>query len=202
MANMGSWDRWEDAERIEGFAGEVRVNLVRVAAIAAFYLHHVLTVILFRDDPSYTAEYHEAVTMLVVGWLAVAGSLYVCLWRRFVPAWLKYASTLLDVVLITALVVLHKGPQSPLVVLYFLVVAAAALRLSKRLVYAATLGSLAGYLFLIGYATYCRPQWRVERTEQAIVALGLGVAGLLAGQVVRQARRLVAGYPVEIIKGK
>jgi hypothetical protein len=30
------------------------------------------------------------------------------------------------------------------------------------------------------------------------VLLALGAAGVLAGQVIRQARRMVAGYPVEV----
>jgi hypothetical protein len=35
-----------------------------------------------------------------------------------------------------------------------------------------------------------------------IFLLGLAVAGLLAGQVVRQARRLVRGYPIVVVDGE
>jgi hypothetical protein len=37
---------------------------------------------------------------------------------------------------------------------------------------------------------------RIPRSHEAIWILSLGVAGLLAGQVVRQMRRVCIGYPV------
>ena len=109
-----------------------------------------------------------------------------------------------DAVLITTLLVLAGGPQSPLVILYFLVVAAAPLRLSLRLVYAATLLAAAGYLFLlghhvfyrVGYETYyATPGLGSRRTQQAIFLLGLLTSGVLAGQVLRQALRLAQACP-------
>src|SRR5205085_9256778 len=109
------------------------------------------------------------------------------------------------------------GPHSPLVFLYFLVVAASPLRLSLRLVYAATLGAMAAATLMMGAYVFClvgmekyytagdpwavpraTPPWLVPRASEVIFLLSLGAAGLLAGQVVRQARRLVQGYPVTI----
>jgi hypothetical protein len=79
------------------------------------------------------------------------------------------------------------------------VIAAAALRLSFGLLYLAALGSMAGFMGVQAYARF----WlqlpdaeRLSRPQQFVVLLALGVAGLLAGQFVRQARRLVLGYPV------
>src|SRR5439155_899450 len=120
------------------------------------------------------------------------------------PPWLKFATTAADIVLITALLTLSGGPRSPLLVLYFLVIGAAALRLSLELVYAATLGSILAYLILLGHHAfytvgydryYDNPELRVPRSHEVIFVLGLIVAGALAGQVVRQARRLAGGYP-------
>ena len=136
--------------------------------------------------------------------------LHICLSRRWVPPALKYVATFWDLTLITALLLVDKaaGPHSPLVVLYFLVVAASPLRLSVRLVYAATLGAMAAatllmgfYVFgLIGRADYyaAGSPWKVPRHTEILFLLSLGAAGLLAGQVVRQARRLVQGYPVTV----
>src|SRR4051812_33964521 len=45
-------DRWDDARRLEAWAGEVRVNLVRVAALVAFYGYHLLNVYALSDDPA------------------------------------------------------------------------------------------------------------------------------------------------------
>ena len=80
------------------------------------------------------------------------------------------------------------GPHSPLIFLYFLVVAASPLRLSLRLVYASTLGAMAaatlmmgGYVFgLIGQAEYYAPTstLMVPRSSEIVFLLSLGAAGL------------------------
>jgi hypothetical protein len=196
---MPAPDPWADAQRIESWAGEVRVNLIRLVALVGFYGHHLVNVYLYRDDPSTAGRYHTAVTALVLAWASGVLVLHVCLTRRWVPPWLKYAATAWDLVLITALLVLGRDPRSMLSVLYFLVIGAAALRLSLLLVYAATLGALAAYLFFLGYVRFwleLPAEQRLPRPQQVVFLLGLAVAGLLAGQGVRQARRLLAGYPV------
>jgi hypothetical protein len=198
---------WADARRLEGWAGEVRVNLVRVAAILAFYAYHLLNVYVFRDDPTLVGPFHVATTALTVAWSILAFAVYYLLSNRAVWPVLKYAATAGDLALLTLLLAEAGGVKSPLVVLYFLVIAAAPLRLSLPLVYAATLGSIACYLVLLGaYAWfqvgweeyYSNPLVRVPRTQQVIFVLALGTAGFLAGQTVRQARRLVRGYPVTV----
>ena len=118
-----------------------------------------------------------------------------------VPPALKYVATGWDLALITALLVLGRDPKSTLAALYFLVIAAAALRLSLALVWAATLGAMGACAFFHGYVRF----WaelpagqRLPRTQQIVFLLALGAAGILAGQVVRQVRRLVRGYPVRV----
>jgi hypothetical protein len=204
-------DAWADARRLEEWAGEARVNLVRVAAVLAFYAHHLLNVYVFRDDPTIVGPFHAAATALTVAWAIVAFAVYYLLSHRQVSPVLKYAATAGDLALLTLLLAQAGGVKSPLVVLYFLVIAAAALRLSLPLVYAATLGSIACYLLLLGaYAWfqvgwgeyYSNPLARIPRTQQIIFVLGLGTAGFLAGQTVRQTRRLVRGYPVRVPTGR
>jgi hypothetical protein len=206
MPNLGAGAEGVDgARRVEGWAGEVRLNLVRLAALTAFYAYHLMNVLLSRDDPVLTGAYHVAATALVMVWAIGVVVLYLYLSRRQVPPALKYAVTAWDTVLITTLLALAGGPQSPLVILYFLVIAAAPLRLSLRLVYVATGLAVAGYLFLLGHYVfyqvgyeryYSHPEVRIPRTQEAIFLLGLLTSGVLAGQVVRQARRLAWGLPV------
>jgi hypothetical protein len=198
---MDTNDRWPDARRIEEWAGEVRVNLIRLAAIVVFYAHHLLNVYLFRDDPTLTGRYNTGVTALVLAWAAAVLVLYFCLARRWVPWWLKYAATGWDLLLITLLLMLTAEPKSWLAVLYLLVIAAAPLRLSLPLVYTATLGAMAAYLVFLGYVKYglqLSDEQRLSRPNQVIFVLALGATGILAGQVVRQGRRMVRGYPVTV----
>jgi len=103
--------------------------------------------------------------------------------------------------LVTALLVIGRDPKSTLAVLTFLVIIAAALRLSLPLVYAATLGAMAAYAFFLGYVRFglhVADNERLSRPQQIVFLLALGAAGLLAGQVVRQVRRLLQGYPVQV----
>lgn len=203
-------ERWADARRLEAWAGEVRVNLVRAAALIVFYGNHLLDVYVYGRDRSAAAmAYHAEVTAIVLAWTAAIFLLYGCLRRRWVPPGLKYVATFWDITLISALVAASPdGPRSPLVFLYFVVVAAAALRLSLRLVYATTLGVMLAALLVMGYYVYYKigreayyaddSPYRVARSSEIIFLLAVGTAGLFAGQVVRQARRLVAGYPVRV----
>ncbi len=204
-----SEDRWADARRLEAWAGEARVNLIRALALVVFYGHHLLHVYVLRDDPAAGGVFHAEVTAIVIAWTAAVFALYVCLSRRWVPPALKFVATFWDLVLVTALVIVSpEGPHSPLVLLYFVVVAASSLRLSLPLVYAATLGAWGGALVLMGYYVFlgigreayyaADSRVRVSRTSEVVFLLSLGAVGLVAGQVVRQARRLVAGYPVKV----
>jgi hypothetical protein len=210
MSNL----RWDDARRLEAWAGETRVNLVRAAALIGFYAHHLLNVFVLSNDPSLRGAYNLKVTSVVLAWALAVGALHACLSRRWVPPALKYVATFWDLAMVSALLLADKtaGPHSPLIFLYFLVIAAAPLRLSLRLVYAATLGAMAAatlmmgcYVFaLIGSTDYYAPgsPWQVPRPSEIVFLLSLGAAGLLAGQVVRQAKRLVQGYPVTVEEEK
>ncbi len=198
---MISNGRWEDAQRIEGWAGEVRVNLIRLAAIVGFYGHHLVNVFLIQDDTTLAGGYHLAVTVVVLAWATAVLALHFCLTQRWVPPALKYLATAWDLLLVTTVLVLGRDPSSMLAVLYFLVIVASPLRLSLPLIYAAALGAIACYAFFLGYVKFwleLPAAQRLSRPQQIIFLLALGGAGLLAGQAVRQARRLVQGYPVTV----
>jgi hypothetical protein len=204
-------NHWEDARRVAAWAGEARVNLVRAVALAAFYAHHLFYVYVRSDDPTVRGPFNAAVSIVVLGWFLAVVVLYVCLSRRWAPPALKYVATAWDLLLLTALLVVNPdGPRSPLMYLYFVLVAASPLRLSLPLVYATTLGAAAGAAAVLGYyvfyrvgaAAYYDPEkgLRLSRTAEVIYLLSLLTTGLLAGQVVRQARQLFAGYPVTVVE--
>ena len=202
---MTSDDRWENARRIEAWAGEVRVNLIRLAAIIAFYGNHLVQTYFVSEGRS-DSGFHVAVTAISLAWAASVLALYVCLSRRYVPPALKYVAVAWDIVMVTAVLIVAGVPTSTLAVLYFLVIASAPLRLSLPLAYFASLGSMAAYVlflgyykyFLVGVERYPTDPRRLTRADQVIFVLALGAAGLFAGQMVRQARRLAQGYVVDI----
>jgi hypothetical protein len=199
---MAELSRWADAQRVEGFVGTARVNLIRLIAVLVFYGHHLFYVFQAHHPPAGSDLFHLSATALVVAWSGAIIALGFCLKkRRYFPA-LPYLMTGWDLLLITLLLVATAtagNGHSWLTVLYFLAIATTPLYLSLRLVYAATGGAALGYLVYLGFARFVLnlpEEQRLDRPSEIIVLLALGAAGLLAGQAVRQARRLVIGLPV------
>lgn len=191
----------------EAWAGEVRVNLIRLLGLLVFYAHHLVQYHLLKDDDWRTVDYHQAVTLLAVAWGGMVALVHLVTLpgagiqepARY-KSWMKYAITVMDLLFIYLLTRLHpEGARGPMVLLLFLVIASAPVRLSLKLVYVATLGAMLTFVLLIG-TSYLRMGSeryyavenvnRVPRPTQMMMLLSLGGAGLLAGQVVRQARRL------------
>jgi hypothetical protein len=191
--------QWYIVGRWQEYEGEGRANLLRIAAVGAFYLvelfhHYALLDAAHRET---WANFHAAATALAAAWTLIALAVLVCLRQQIFPAFLKYVSTACDVVLLTALAMLATGPQSPLVFVYFVLVALAGIRFSLGLVWCATAGSMLGYLFLLGHAKWFLPagvDHGVPRVEQAIVLLSLALAGVVLGQTVRRVRALSDEY--------
>src|SRR6516164_6701012 len=136
---MNDAQAWSDARRLESWAGEARLNLIRLVAVAAFYGYHLLDAYVLRDDPSLHGSYHMQVSVLALAWAVGALTLQLYLVNRWVPAALKYIATGWDLVMITTLLMINRDPHSMLSVLYVVVIAAAALRLCLVLIYVATL---------------------------------------------------------------
>lgn len=192
---MGEEPAWEAAQRVEAWAGEVRVNLIRIVAIAAFYGNHLANVF-FRWTPL-PPGFHHAATLVTVVWAAGAAGLHLALQNRKPHAALPSSAVAFDAAMITVLLLLTDGARTPLVLLYFLLVATSILRVRIRLVWVATLLALAGYLAVLGHDRWGRelaPELRVPRPHQVITAIGIACMGLLAGQAVRQARRFARDY--------
>ncbi|HJT36212.1 MAG TPA: hypothetical protein VJ783_29595 [Pirellulales bacterium] len=196
--------QWFIVGRWQEFEGEARANLLRIIGIGAFYLielanYHGLRLgaLELERVAGVDQPFHQAVTALAVAWTLASLGVHFCLRRQVFPAVLKYLSTAADVVFLTAILMLADGPRSALVVGYFLIVALSALRFSLPLVRFATLASLGGYLYLLGFAKWFAEPSRglhIERYQQLIFLLALGLTGIVLGQVVRRVRRMAEEF--------
>jgi hypothetical protein len=131
--------------------------------------------------------------------------IHLILSRRVYPPAMKFATALLDVLMITVLCAIAGGPKTPLVLLYFAAIGSAPLRLSLELIYVTTASAILGYLALLGYYVwyvvgskiyYSTPEVRIPRSTEVIFVLSLLVSGLFAGQIVRQVRRMIERLPL------
>lgn len=189
---------WFIVARWQEFEGEATANLLRILGIAAFYAVELLNyhglrlgVLELPRVESIDRPFHYAVTALAVAWSLVSLGVLFCLRRRVFPGAMKFVTTACDLAFLTAILVIADGPRSPLVVGYFLLIALATLRFSLPLVRFATAGAMCGYLFVLGYAKWFADparHLRVERYEQLIFLLALGLTGIVLGQVIRRLR--------------
>ncbi|MGI8979079.1 MAG: hypothetical protein ACR2FY_07635 [Pirellulaceae bacterium] len=205
--------QWYIVERWQEYEGEGRTNLLRILAIGVFYLVELAQYHWFQPagvDAAELTSYHQKVTALAVASTMVALAVMLCLRMRVFPEFLKYVSTGCDLLLLTAVASVDHGasstaadgPASPLVLIFFLILALAALRFSLGLVWFATLGSMLGYLVLVGLADkkWFDQDHAVPMVTQAITVLSLGLTGIVLGQIIRRVRSLAEEYAHRMAK--
>jgi hypothetical protein len=192
--------QWHIVSRWHEYEGEARANLLRIAGIGVFYLVELLDYYGLRlgsfEMPSIVSRpFHQAVTAVALAWAMMGLAVLLCQKRQIFPAALKYATTAADLVFLTLILLLASGPQSPLVIGYFLIIVLATLRFSLGLIRFAAAGAVAGYLVVLGHAHwFINPPRSVPRHHQLIVVIGLALTGVILGQVIRRAARMAEEY--------
>ena len=187
--------QWFIVGRWQEYEGEGRANLLRIAGVGAFYCVELVNYYTGVVD----RPFHQAVTALAFAWAMVALGVLFCLGQHIFPASLKFASTAADIMLLTAVLTVADGPKSPLIVAYFLLIVLATVRFSLRLIWFASGGAMAGYLFLLGYAKwFTERDLRVPRYHQALFLLALALTGVVLGQVIRRVRKMATEYAARV----
>ena len=202
-ADSTSKDRqWYIVGRWQEYEGEGRANLIRILAIGVFYAIQLAHFYSFANHQPDTPEFqqatffHQAATTLAVAGSLASLAILLCLRRRIFPGALKFISSGVDLLLLTGLASIGAGPESPLVLIYFLIIAMAGLRFSLRLVWCATLGSMLGYLALVGMKDdrWFDPKHVVAPVEQIMTLVSLALTGVVIGQIIRRVRALAEDY--------
>jgi hypothetical protein len=185
---------WFIVSRWQEYEAERRANLLRVLAIAAFYLVHMANYYRWFGLPEMPAadrRFHQLMTALAAAWIAVALAIRVALDRQFFPVAMKYVTTLADVVLLTLVIGTADGPRSPLVVGYFLILMVAALRFSLSLVWCGTAAVVVGYVGLLADAKWFAAADKTVPAHTALIVLvAMAFGGVTLGAVVRRVRRM------------
>jgi hypothetical protein len=196
--------QWFVVGRWQEYAGEARANLLRIVAVGAFYIVELINYHLIGQAGEAYQSFHRTATAVAVAWTLLALGVLLCLRRQIFPPALKYVSTACDIVLLTSLALAVEGPtagpNSPLVFIYFLIIALAGLRFNLRLVWCATIGSLLGYLTLVAaidrrdYGQWFDEKHAVPPIEQLMMLLSLALVGVIVGQIVRRARAIAEEF--------
>lgn len=192
---------WHVTERLGSLAGEARANGLRVLGIAVFYAIEVINYRGLSLGPiemprveGVDADFHAMATALAVAWIMVAAAVLLATRNRIFPPALKYVSTGADLFLLTCVLTLADGARSPVLLIYFLVIALAGTRLSRPLVIFATAGATLGYVTLLGQARLYRPELAVPPHWAVTTIAALVLSGLVIWQIVGGARRSAEAY--------
>lgn len=192
MESSDKDDRWRIVSRWLDYEGELRSALLRVVFVAAFYAAQLFHFGVFSERSETEQIFHRQATFLAAGWLFVSLAVLVALTRHWFPKWLKFVTVTTDLILLTLLAEFGSGAQSPLVYVYWVVIALAGLRCDLTLIWFGTIGAMAAYLSLVGMQD---PKWfdadhATAPIEQLVALLSLAATGLVIGQLVRMMRQV------------
>ena len=195
--DMAVHDRqWFIVARWQRFAGEGSANLLRVVAVTTFYLLQLVVYYRLTPEGERDPTFQRAATLVAAAAAFSALTVLLCLQRRVFPSALSYLSTLSDLLLVTALASFGSGPHSPVVLIYFLVLALAGLRFDRWLVSFAVVGSIAGYMGLVGSVddSWFDADHAVAPVRQLMMIASLALTGMVIGQQVHQSRALAEEF--------
>lgn len=194
---------WFAATRWQQLDGEYRANYLRILSVVAFYVVHAVQYYqLFGvNDPSTPIErvFHISATVIALIWLLAALAIDVTLRQRIFPAAMPFATTAMDLVLLTSVVYLGGGQQSPLILGYLVIQVFAAIRFDLLLVRWATGGAIFAYLYLLAAGRWPelfggRTIGLVPRHAQLMTLLAIVVTGIALGQLIRRFRGMAEYY--------
>lgn len=187
---------WFITRRWQSYEGEVRAAVLRVALVALFYGLQLVHYFFFAARSEVEVLFHRQATWLAAGYLCVSLAVLVALRQRFFPAGLPFVTCGFDLCLLTVAAVMGSGPDSPLVAGYFVILAMAGLRFSLRVVWLATLGSIGGYLCLVGVVDpgWFDPEHTTPVVQQLVTIAALAATGLAIGQTIRMSRAAAESY--------
>jgi len=176
--------------RREAWAADRRSNAIRLGAVGVFTVnefinYHVLHVVDLR--------FHVG-SLLIVGIWVLSSILFTILLREHIwPRQISYVIMSTDVLLLTWLLLLADGPKSPLVVLYFLIIAMSGTRVDPRVCLFTAGAAAFGYGAVLQFTKLQRPEFLVPPYHAVIVALALLLTGVVMAHLVGRALSLLDG---------
>ena len=176
-------------QRRETWAGDRKANRIRLAAVGVFTLnellnYHVLKVVDLR--------FHLGSLLIIGLWLLMTALFSILLREHLWPRATSYLIAGTDVLLLTWLLFFGDGSKSPLVVLYFLIIALGGLRMDPRVCLFTGAATAVGYGAVLEFTKRQKPpEFLVPPYHAVIVALALLLTGVVMAQVCGRVLELI-----------
>ncbi|MEZ4322577.1 MAG: hypothetical protein R3F61_34235 [Myxococcota bacterium] len=196
------------SRRLFALEGETRINLLRVFAVAAFYLVHLVNRYLVGmttgatlDTPLGTVPvYDTAATAISIAWAAMSAAVLLIVRSSLLRRIVAPGTTALDVAFLALLLLIGNGPSSPMVVVLPLLIAASGMRGQREMVWLATVGGLIAYALSIGAALQFRPDLMPPRYHILVVSMAVVMAGVVTDVTVSGFWRLVEQHTATLAR--
>ncbi len=195
----GDLQSYLDGELIQARPASLRRRLQRwgrhrprlasvLVTMGALYVHHAVAYM--TGNPGSQGAFHWWATGTVLLVCSYAWLFQVLLMRPRAKRAMLYAWVGTDIVVFTLFLTFAAGgPRSPLVVIYFCMVASAALSFNRYMVWWVTAACIAAYLCLILAAQWYAPELpRVEYQEVVPFVISMLAVGVVQYYVLRCAR--------------
>jgi hypothetical protein len=183
--------RWQVFQRVREVDSALQLNIVRLVAIIGFYSIHLFTYFSNNNLLESDIQFHWGATWIGLGWLLMTLATFIAYFAQHLPRYAKYFSTIVDVLLLTALAAIGAKTNASIIVVYFVIVTSAMLRFSKWLVAVATLGCCLGFMALVGITDekWFDAQHDVPLARQLFMILALLLTGVIGWQVCRSSQK-------------
>lgn len=174
--------------RRETWAGDVKSNRIRMAGIAVFAANelvnfHLLHVVDLR--------FHVGSLLIIILWVMAAAFFRDALRRHLWPRAMPFLIPSVDLFLLTWLLFLADGPQSPLVSVYFLIIALSALRLDPAVALYTAGAAAFGYLSVLQFMKVQNPALLVPPHHAVIVTIAILFMGAIASHAAGRVLALI-----------
>jgi hypothetical protein len=167
--------------RKETWNGDVKANYMRFACLAIFTINEFLNYYVFHVVDK---KFHIGSLLIVVIWLVATVDFHIVLKNHWIPQFSPYLIPSIDLFLLTWLLFLADGTRSPLVVLYFPVIALAAIRLNPSVVLYTAGAASFGYLSVWDFTKHQKPEFLVPCFHVVIFILGLWSTGIILSHLL------------------
>ena len=177
-------------QRKETWEGDMKANRIRIAALFIFAINECLNYYVFHVVDK---RFHIGSLLVVFMWFVCAG---IFQWMLRHHVWSERAPYLMvsvDLLWMTWLLFLADGPKSPLVAIYFLIIALSGIRLSPRLCLYSSGAAVFGYLSVLQFVKNQAPQFMVPRSHETIVILSLFFMGIIMAHLMSRMLTLLEG---------
>lgn len=179
-------------QRRETWNGDRKANFIRVCALAFFALNeffnfHVLHIV--------DRNFHIGSLLVLFLWFLAALLFDVVLKNHWFPQGSSYLPPAMDALLLTWLLFLGDGPRSPLVAVYFLIIALSGLRLSPKIVRYTGAVCAVGFLAAWDFAKHQRPAFLVPGYHLVIVAVSLLLCAVIVSSLIERVFALLESFP-------